>query len=95
MSYYDAMARLARDIDTAMFSGWSRGHWETFSRCHSAEVYVQRPDYYAGVPSCRKCEKALGPDDLRREWVPPTKNDPTTTMPCPWPLEPRESEVQP
>lgn len=90
--YAESVMRGFREIDrranTAIFTGWSSGTWHEFSKCCTAETYVKQSDYYAGYPSCTKCRRSLGPDDLRYEWAPPYKNQPNTAFECPWPTEP-------
>lgn len=94
MTYEERVLKFAdhftRNIDTAVFTGWASGRWETFSRCCSAQTYVKFGDYYAGIPSCSKCDQVLGPSDFLREWVPPRKLNPQSQMECPWPMEPED-----
>lgn len=81
------LVKMGRDSETAMFTGWAQGRWECRSACCNAETYVKFGDYYAGVPSCKSCDRTLGPDDMRYSWLPPRKLW-ETTMENPWPNEP-------
>jgi hypothetical protein len=81
-----AVSKMCMLIDITFISGWHRGYWQTFSRCCSAMIHVR--SLMEGIPFCDKCRKDLGPDDLRYEWVPPSKYDENSLMECPWPMEP-------
>lgn len=78
--------RISRDIDLSLFTGWVSGRFLTFSRCCSAEIYVR--SLMEGIPYCSCCDKSLGPNGIRQEWVPPRNMDPDSGMACPWPMDP-------
>ena len=89
-SYAESVLKAVREMsiimEKTMFTGWVRGHFENFSRCCSAIIYVN--SLMEGIPYCTKCRHSLGPDDLRREWVPPHPIDADAQAGCPWPMEP-------
>jgi hypothetical protein len=80
-----AFAKIGHTLDTVMFTGWSPGRFEEFSRCCSYPIFTR--SLYEGIPFCSHCFKDLGPDDLRYEWVPPHAHEHAQAV-CPWPQDP-------
>lgn len=78
---------VCRDIDIAIFTGWSKGYYQSICACHRLPVYVQPQDYYSGDPSCKVSHRVLAPSEVKYEWIPPKKSASWATEKCPWPME--------
>jgi len=80
-----AVREYGRILNTTILTGWSRGYYQEFSRCCSTLTYVR--SLMEGIPYCAHCNKSLGPNDLRYEWIPPHASEHAIGE-CPWPTEP-------